>query len=332
MPPDTHNFGDGAQSSTLAPTMENQYEPNDNGSIEPAPESAGCGPQPTDAETLCIDCGYSLRGLPVDGKCPECGKPVADSIRGELLINRSPEYVRKLTRGISLVLNGILLWFVLKILAGPALTIALPIFQYNAGNFYVSPPLIDFALALAGFLVSGMIFYGYWLFTARDPGDPVRNRATAARVVVRAAVITQLVGQLFSLVGSTMMLSIGAQSVVPNPSSGAVAGQLLLAATLLLAFAKLVTFAAWATQFFSAMLYVSMLSRRLPDPKIFRLANSRIISCPIWATVGILILVGPLIALILYWNLLNMVRARLKHIRNAQQHEAMDKQIAGLAG
>lgn len=28
---------------------------------------------------LCVGCGYLLTGLPVDGRCPECGAPVADS-------------------------------------------------------------------------------------------------------------------------------------------------------------------------------------------------------------------------------------------------------------
>jgi len=28
----------------------------------------------------CIQCGYNLRGLPVDHVCPECGKPTADTV------------------------------------------------------------------------------------------------------------------------------------------------------------------------------------------------------------------------------------------------------------
>jgi hypothetical protein len=34
---------------------------------------------PNDSDLLCEDCGYILNGLPDDGRCPECGKPVAES-------------------------------------------------------------------------------------------------------------------------------------------------------------------------------------------------------------------------------------------------------------
>jgi rubrerythrin len=31
-------------------------------------------------DTRCIQCGYNLRGLQSDGKCPECSAAVADSV------------------------------------------------------------------------------------------------------------------------------------------------------------------------------------------------------------------------------------------------------------
>jgi hypothetical protein len=35
-------------------------------------------PFPSD-DSLCESCGYSLRGLPVEGQCPECGRPIRES-------------------------------------------------------------------------------------------------------------------------------------------------------------------------------------------------------------------------------------------------------------
>src|SRR4051812_23886211 len=32
--------------------------------------------------TLCEQCGYVLDGLPTNGNCPECGKPIAESAAG----------------------------------------------------------------------------------------------------------------------------------------------------------------------------------------------------------------------------------------------------------
>jgi len=41
-------------------------------------------PAPADilVDLRCVGCGYNLRGLPVDGRCPECGTPVAASRPG----------------------------------------------------------------------------------------------------------------------------------------------------------------------------------------------------------------------------------------------------------
>jgi hypothetical protein len=47
----------------------------------------------------CLRCGYNLRGLKIDGLCPECGAPIARSLHGNLLGYSAPEYVAKLQAG-----------------------------------------------------------------------------------------------------------------------------------------------------------------------------------------------------------------------------------------
>jgi ribosomal protein S27AE len=43
------------------------------------------------ADTTCRRCGYNLRGLSRDGRCPECGTPIGLSTHGDLLRSSGPE-------------------------------------------------------------------------------------------------------------------------------------------------------------------------------------------------------------------------------------------------
>src|SRR5205809_126206 len=38
---------------------------------------------PAETDLLCEGCGYTLNGLPQCGNCPECGKPISESIGGQ---------------------------------------------------------------------------------------------------------------------------------------------------------------------------------------------------------------------------------------------------------
>ena len=55
-----------------------------------------------EVDTECIHCGYNLRGLTNEGRCPECGSPVDDSLRGNLLRHADPDWLDRLRFGASL--------------------------------------------------------------------------------------------------------------------------------------------------------------------------------------------------------------------------------------
>jgi len=59
-----------------------------------------------DLDTQCVSCGYNVRGLAPDHRCPECGIPVGASLRGELLQFADPRWVSRLHLGAVLACGG----------------------------------------------------------------------------------------------------------------------------------------------------------------------------------------------------------------------------------
>jgi hypothetical protein len=60
-------------------------------------------------DKICIDCGYNLRGLNTDGRCPECGGEVAASLRGHELHYASLPWLHSVRRGFHSMKIAILL-------------------------------------------------------------------------------------------------------------------------------------------------------------------------------------------------------------------------------
>ena len=44
---------------------------------------------------ICKFCGYNLRGLRRSSYCPECGKQISESLKGNQLINANPQWLAK---------------------------------------------------------------------------------------------------------------------------------------------------------------------------------------------------------------------------------------------
>lgn len=253
----------------------------------------------------CVGCGYALAGLPVHGKCPECGTDVQRSLRGFLLQYASPEYIGSLHTGLRLVLWGILGKVVLMVtlfLAGSA-----------GGGLPGFMAVLLPVMIVADLLVSLVMAVGYWKVSEPDPQLQGMESPVTARVLLR---VSTVIGAVCTVVTAPQALVAG--------TGGGVAGYGLLAA--IMGLAGLLGTLAWLVQAVAMLTQARFLGRRVPDRKIVDLAGRYRWVLPLISVLFFCVLfLGPLLAIVLYWNLLDRLR---KHVKMIQERGVP----AGLVG
>lgn len=143
----------------------------------------------------CTGCGYSLRGLPLDGRCPECGVTISDSLAAERLrLARTgppdPRWVRHIREGAWLGLAAFVL--LLGALLAPRDWYDLP---YRNAPVRETPGRIVFlAVACAWWVLA---WASAWKLTTRErfPGHPPQRAlvASTTRLLATAYALTPLV-------------------------------------------------------------------------------------------------------------------------------------------
>lgn len=244
-----------------------------------------------DTEIQCLRCGYNLEGLQLDGVCPECGTHIADSHRGTLLKNSAPEYLETLHKGVFVIQAAVIVVIILAV----AMAIT---------SQFVETAIVPalFGLGILGVTVWG--FYGWVQFSQPDPDYQGRNTGESVRRFVRIALYVLIATLVLDWAAGFLVSEDPDEFTMTNPAFVVNLG------TMLLGIVGQVVF------YVASMLYVKWLGARIPNKRIVDRAGRLTWIGPLFETVGIVLFgLGPLIALVLYWNLLDMVRKDLKAIR-----------------
>lgn len=256
-----------------------------------------------DHDRPCLACGYNLRGLSTSGACPECGTPVERSLRGNLLVYSSPEYVASLHRGVFLIQAGIItqivLWCALVGL----------FFASQAGLTGVGEQALELLGSLLGLAATIASVIGWWLLSAPDPAVLGTGTGDTPRRIVRITVIVSAAATAVQFALSVTNLALGPLS----PHTGNPLELVELAAN----WAPIIAYIVW---FFAAMHYILWLAPRLPSIKAITSARTLEWVGPVISV--FLCVLGWLIALVMYYNLLDEVRLNLRRIRREQAKAA----------
>lgn len=141
-------------------------------------------------DLFCASCGYNLRGLAPDGKCPECGTPVSRSIYGIYLRYCDAAWVEKLRRGGSLLRWSIVLSILLAVSAG----LVGGLFGARGGP---PPPAFGIAAFLIQAAVQVMGLMAAFLVTTQEPRIALTEDPITLRKVVRVCALAGFTGFLF---------------------------------------------------------------------------------------------------------------------------------------
>jgi predicted RNA-binding Zn-ribbon protein involved in translation (DUF1610 family) len=269
-----------------------------------APEHDGRQGDPAHARVVATDracngCGFNLKGIPTSGLCPECGMHVARSLTSKLLRYASPEYVRTLHQGT--------VWLLIAIALNTLYSVAITVVEvaYNvwgaggagggpapAGMAWLTP--VRSLTYMASVPIAGAMLWGVLLYTRQDPGESLTEQPRAARIVLRAITLVQLLLTIGSISTVLLTISPGVGTLVETISS------LTYVATLVVQHVALCRYAKW-------------LALRFPDEALAKRSRQYMWLLPLLNTVGcVVLLLGPIVALVLVWLFYNTMRKRLR--------------------
>ncbi|MBI4719376.1 MAG: hypothetical protein HY763_16395 [Planctomycetes bacterium] len=151
----------------------------------------------TARDVACVHCGYNLRGLATEGLCPECGRAISLSLRGDLLRFSDPAWLERLRLGAWLLSLNIFLGFFMRVTGVPTV----------ADSLRVASVLSSHASPFVGLLAALFV-------TAQEPRSSLQESGLSLRKVVRISAVIGVVGPLLAYADALTNLTYGLLAAV----------------------------------------------------------------------------------------------------------------------
>jgi hypothetical protein len=265
------------------------------------------------ADLICRRCGYALRGLPAAGKCPECGVDVAESLRGDLLIEADPVWLERIASGLRWSWILALVGWLVTIAAGA--TAATRVFGSGSGNLVI-------ALATTPIILARMATW--WMFTTPEttPADPSalhlghKSRGFTAQKATRIFGMIALGALLLTTLTPLVGLGTGGSSI------RGIRSLTMLSVNSLDALGNIAYLTAVAACFFSVCLYLKQLARRANDNSLLGYCHVTMIVAPVLTVVLGCVVIGVVIAWFMWWAMLISAESSISSIARARRAAA----------
>lgn len=254
----------------------------------------------------CSWCQYDVSSTAPDANCPECGVPVSASIGYGVLAAAPIKILHSIHKGFRLVTVLILIYIISAITTGLVGAGVVVLNNSVIHWFTIGSSLINNSLLLG-------IIYGWWILSTPVPDLPPRTDAKDRRSLLRISLL------LFAI---TVVLSMPLVFFIPNYANPNLTAT---APILIMWFLSIASTVLMVLVYIGNVRYIGWFAKIVRNRKMERRAKHLIWSGPLIFIIGFIFLfIGPLIVLILYWNMIEYTRRDLKKIINAAERNRFD--------
>lgn len=244
----------------------------------------------------CFWCDYDLTNTDPNTNCPECGVPATTSIGQGVLAPVPAETLTAVHTGMKLATILVLVYIVTVIASVIAMGWAMSTLT-NSETYWVV-----IASSTINNLVLLAITYGWWKISTTLPNIPPLVEATDRRTFLRV-----MIWVFAAITVVTMLLSF-----IPTNYDPMAQTTWVDVITLIVGLISLIIMLLF---FIAQVRYIGWLAKLVQNKKMEKRAKHLVWSGPLISIFGVFLLfLGPLVILILYWNMIEYTRRDVKKI------------------